>query len=100
MKRILKYQLDLNKLLSVHGHLIRLAETANILTVQEQSGHLVVWAEIDTNYKSIEVSFFAYATGDELPEQHGSYISTVQAKNGFVFHVFLKTNPLVHYLPC
>lgn len=97
--QILKYQLDLKAMMSPGGHLIRLNETANILTVQEQSGHLVMWVAIDRKSKPLGVSVFAYATGDELPELYGSYLSTVQDRNGFVFHVFYKTNPLINYLP-
>lgn len=100
MKRILKYQLDFKKLMSGQGQRVKLVKTASILTVQEQSGSLVMWAVIDDDDMPQEVSFFIYPTGEALPDQHGSYVTTVQLANGMVFHVFIKANALVHYLPC
>jgi hypothetical protein len=64
---------------------------SDVLTVQDQSGHLQLWALINEGELMREKRFFeVFGTGHIVPN-HGNrkYISTVQMDAGnYVFHIF------------
>lgn len=60
---------------------------------QKETGSIVIWAEIDTNFASTEERTFALIwTGEDLFEgKDGSsldHLRTIQAVGGLIIHVF------------
>ena len=84
--KILKYPLDLR-----YGaiHPVDMPIGAIILTVQVQYGVPCVWALCDDALPKVRRHIVLYGTGQDLPNNPGKYIGTVQFNNGgLVFHVF------------
>ena len=92
-KVIHKYELDITDVQTIDMPI-----GAEILSVQEQRNHLVVWALVWTQYKDeLEPrKFYVIGTGNPVPEPDEenwptalAYVSTVQTKGGrLVWHVF------------
>lgn len=64
---------------------------ANILTVQVQNGNPFVWAMVDTEAPTEEVSIRVHGTGHPISDRSNlEYIGTFQSMYGghLVFHVF------------
>ncbi len=66
---------------------IMMAQNAHILSVQEQYGNIVLWAESDTKAQPENRSFHVVATGQEHKEHPGKYIGTVQV-GSLVWHIY------------
>jgi len=83
-KRIFKYELDLQQ---KQG--IMMPAGAEVLSVQPQMGQLCMWAAVDVEAPPELRHFVLYATGEELPADHGRFVATVQGAGGaLVFHLF------------
>ena len=87
MKTILKYQFDrrtleMNKVIPV-GSLL--------LDVQVQNDSICAWFLVETDNELVNIKLKAYMTGEELPDDSGWHVSTVQL-GGFVLHVFDQSN--------
>lgn len=67
---------------------VSLPYEARILSVQEQNGELVMWAQVNILHKKEPRKFMMYDTGQEVNEYDLDYITTVQRSNGLVVHVF------------
>jgi hypothetical protein len=85
MKTIWKYPLqplDRQALAMPHG--------AEILRLQLQDGRPCIWALVDDTFEDTATRTFAtYGTGQELPENPGTYIGTYETiRLGLVLHVF------------
>lgn len=81
---IYKYQLGLYGITE-----LLLPEGAQILSVQNQRGHLVLWADVNRQASDITRKFMAVVTGSNPPERKNQFIGTVQFDNGnYVVHVF------------
>lgn len=65
-----------------------LDHSAKILDVQYQGDQLVMWALVDPERSAIERTFEVFGTGWDLPPAKWTYIATVQAHNGLVWHIF------------
>ncbi len=62
---------------------------AEILSVQEQNGQIVIWAKCDTTAECVNRRIVPYPTGSELPDKVGTFLGTVQLEQGnLVFHIF------------
>jgi len=83
MKTIYKYTLVLG------STNLKMPIGAKILTAQKQDGQLRLWALIDTETEQpMETRhFMVYGTGDVLPKNPGTYLSTLQ-DGSYVWHVF------------
>jgi hypothetical protein len=83
MRTIFKYPLrvtDVQKL--------ELPKGATILSVQEQSGTLCLWAEVETPSKTSARTFEVIGTGNPISmADNRVYIGTVQM-DGLVWHVY------------
>lgn len=84
MKTIHKYKLEINGTFSINMPI-----GAEILSIQEQSGHLYIWARVDPKRSTEVREFPTYGTG-YITEAFNNelYIATVQMLNGLVWHVF------------
>lgn len=60
---------------------------ARLLAVQAQYGELCLWAECDTSQPKETRTIHVYGTGNPIPDDPGTYISTVQLGT-FVWHVY------------
>ena len=66
-----------------------LPKGAKILDVQIQKDTCCLWALCDENATREKRVFAIYGTGNPIPDDPGTYISTFQMYNGnLVFHVF------------
>ena len=63
---------------------------ARFLSAQLQDGHVVVWALVDLEAPPANLALVCYGTADDLPEDPGDYVSTVQ-EWGAARHVFVET---------
>lgn len=63
---------------------------AQILDVQVQYDIITMWVMVGTNSlkKKTRRRFRIYKTGQDIPDDPGEYIATVQYLGGFVAHVF------------
>lgn len=61
---------------------------AKILSVGSQSGSPVIWAEVNTDNELEQRTFDFYGTGWEIKEPNRTFIGTVIADYGFVWHIF------------
>lgn len=62
---------------------------ARVLTAREQMEDIFVWAEVDPNAAQETRHFCVYGTGQEMPDDPGTYIGTAMIDDGrFVFHVY------------
>lgn len=73
MKRIYKYEVA-----QLGEFILDLPEAAIILTVQEQNGVGVIWAEVETDNPEEPRFFRSVFTGGPVPV--GKYIGTFQSK--------------------
>ena len=85
MKRIYKYELPLKD-----KPIIAMPYGAEILSVGEQEGEIVIWAQVDVDNPEIDKYFLIFPTGAEMICGIKSFIGTVQMKSGLVFHVYEK----------
>ena len=73
---------------------IEMPAGAQILSVAEQKGVVVLWALVDQTEKRVPYLIACYLTGDSVPEDCGEHIGTVQAIGSdghpFVTHYFLE----------
>lgn len=83
MRKIFKYELA-----HTDVHIKHLPCDCTILSVQEQNGALVMWAEVDPDSEYIRMNIYIVGTGNPMPEGANTYIGTVQMSNGLVWHVF------------
>jgi hypothetical protein len=84
--RIYKYELDLISPPQPHA----IHEDSTILSIQNQRGKLVMWAEVDvTKPKELRV-FRVYGTGwTMVTGEKRKYLGTVQFQDGYeVYHVY------------
>ena len=86
MKTIYKYPIKI-----IDRQTFPIPVGANILTVQVQNGNPFVWAMVDTEALTEEVSIRVYGTGHPISDRSNlEYIGTFQSMYGghLVFHVF------------
>lgn len=82
MKTIFKYTMTKSPLL------LLLPPEAQILSCQEQAGHIQLWALVDEDSVDDDPRLFtAYNTGQSIPDNPGTYIATVQ-RGSYVTHIF------------
>lgn len=84
MNNIFKYELKIEG-----QQVITMPENAEILTVQQQNGKLILWAIVMTSAKPEKYLIEIYGTGHPFPStgEKRKYISTVQM-DGLVWHIF------------
>jgi hypothetical protein len=89
MKAIWKYNIDISDVCHV-----AMQQGAEILSVQQQGGWIVMWAIVDTEKPIEKRTFLLYGTGHtipEIPDAGRKYIGTVQLRGGaLVLHIFEK----------
>jgi len=83
MRIIWKYQFDsrtleMNKMIPV-GSLL--------LDVQVQNDSICAWFLVETDNELANIKLKAYMTGEDLPDDIGKHVATVQLDE-FVFHIF------------
>ena len=82
--KVYKYNLDhrMNKISMPPG--------AELLSVGDQHGRMVLWAKVDDTADSVEYRrVFVAGTGHELPGSCGKFIGAIMTGGGnFVWHVF------------
>lgn len=87
MKRIFKYELDLDPA----EQAVFMPEGARLLAAEVQSDHfadhLVVWAEVDPAGELVPRSFQILATGSYV-ETTLNYFATVQWPGNLVWHIY------------
>jgi len=83
MKKIYKYRLE--GILDIQ--IIRMPESAHILTVQIQNNKITLWATVNPDNLMTDRKFVVVGTGGEFNDDDASYIGTVQAM-GLVWHIF------------
>ena len=81
-KRIFKYELG-----ACERQTLSLPVSSTLLSVASQNGHLVLWAEVDTDLPERNFEFAVCCTGEESPESYTFFLGTVQISE-LVFHVF------------
>ena len=93
MKKIYKYELKITD-----KQVIKMPIDYKILCAKNQNGFLVIYAQVETDYKLIPVQLELIGTGNaiEEPEElfaHWVYIDTVMMDNGLVWHVYNNLAP-------
>ena len=95
MEKIFKYELQITD-----EQNIAMPSGSRILSVQEQSGNLCLWAVVEKKNTCRDRKIMIFGTGNPLPEglrgfsydapsgYTADFIGTVQASNGLVWHVF------------
>lgn len=87
MKRIFKYELDLDP----EEQSVFMPEGARLLAAGRQKGtfedHLVVWAEVDPAGELVPRSFQILATGSQV-ETTLDYFTTIQWPGNLVWHIY------------
>lgn len=89
MKKIYKHRLK-----GLEEELIILPKGAEILSVNNQFEHLVIWVLFDTNERDDELrKIVTYRTGQEITDSENlNFIDTVLFDQGnLVIHIFEKT---------
>lgn len=88
--RVYKYKLDMKSLDYTNQIFIRMPKGAQVLRVQMQHGHPVMWAAVDPKAAPENRCFEVIATGHDARDTgEYRYVDTFQAANGhLVFHVF------------
>lgn len=62
---------------------------AEVLSVQMQDDHPVVWAMVNPDEMTVVTQLGVYGTGHTVPDDPGQFIGTFQMQDGaLVFHVF------------
>lgn len=84
MKTIGKYAL-----LGAQIERVNVPRGARVLTVQMQGAQVCLWALADSREPLVTMTVWVFGTGFEMPEEVGRYLSTVQTRDGFVWHYFL-----------
>lgn len=69
---------------------LELPEGAKILSVQEQKGWVVLWAEVDPGRLLKPSGLIMIYTGSDVPGD-ARYLATVQS-GGLVFHFYVKNS--------
>lgn len=71
---------------------VSLPKGSKILHIGNQFNGICIWVLVDKYVKEFEkVTFTAYGTGFELPDDPGEYLGTVPLQDGiFIWHVFRK----------
>ncbi len=87
MKTIWKYQFD-NSTLEMDK---MIPEGSLLLDVQVQNDSICAWFLVETDNELANIKLKAYMTGEELPDDSGWHVSTVQLGE-FVLHVFDQSN--------
>lgn len=86
--KIFKYELEL-----ADKQIVTMPNMKWILDAQIQTGKLCVWAMVDENRETEDLTFYIFGTGNPIPEDIGYnnlfYIGSVQDR-GFVWHVFFE----------
>lgn len=86
MKKIYKYQIGHQEQLDSNSW-VRLPLDAKILSIQEQNGILIPWAEVNPANKEWPRKIAIVGTGFAFnPPEDSIYISTIQSRNGLAFH--------------
>lgn len=74
------------------GPPIQIPQDAKILSVQAQGDGIYLWALVDTDKPTVTRVFTRIGTGWNLSDEtdlfNQTYISTVQDRDGFVWHIF------------
>lgn len=84
MKSIWKYRLPLTSVGT-----IRMQRNATVLKVDKQQESLCLWAMVDTEADTEEVTFTIVGTGHKFSTTLGTYVGTVLVHNdSIVLHVF------------
>lgn len=90
MKKVYKYEIN-----AFPDFDLKLPIGAQLLSVQLQGHGAFIWAVVDPESQEFETHHIhCYPTGDDLPEDQGNYLGTLQLVNQvplatpFVFHVF------------
>lgn len=84
MKTIYKY-----KLKQVDTQTVKMPNDAQILSVGEQDGELMLWARVDTANEKEARKIEIYGDGARALDEHElSFIGTVQMSAGLVWHIF------------
>ena len=68
-------------------------EFVNLVDIQEQGDHLVMWAIVDTVWMGARTTIELYSayTGDPPPGEGWTYLKTIQSQfDGLVYHLFYK----------
>ena len=79
MKTIWKYELN-----SKHE---AIPKGSKLLDVQMQNRSICAWFLVDPAKKMVERDIRIYMTGEDLPDDIGKHVATVQLDE-FVFHIF------------
>lgn len=82
MKTIFKVRLRI-----VGVQQIKLPQEFTVLSLQMQRGEVMLWAIIDLYCPAIPHTVFCVGTGQQIPEEAGQHIGTVQ-DGEFVWHFF------------
>lgn len=84
---IWKFNLEITDKQTIH-----MPNGAHILSVQEQSGELCMWAMVDPEEEYMPRKFRIFGTGHpiDLDGDNSGFVGTVQCKNGLVWHVFAR----------
>lgn len=81
-RTIWKFQLKMTELPT-----IRMPKGAEVLSVQDQMGHLCLWAIVDPDEEMEDRHFRIFGTGHPIVYPTGDFIGTVQ-QGQFVWHIF------------
>lgn len=85
MKVIYKYPLKIQEF-----QLVPLPDGAEILSIQEQDGKLMLWAIVENENEKSYLALNIYGTGQKIKEgKLLKYISTAQL-DSFVWHIFIE----------
>lgn len=68
-------------------HTVNLPKGAEVLTIKSINDVPVIWAIVDTSAVLEPREFRFYNTGEELPENRGKYIGTLEI-NSHIHHFF------------
>ena len=87
MNSILKYTLE-----TIDEQTIQIPQPAEILSVKEQNGNMVLYAIADLNKKAVPIHIKIVGTGHPFEDfQVWNFIDTVKLLGGkIMFHVFQK----------
>lgn len=91
MLKIFKYVInreDLNEDKSIEI----VTPSGKVLSVAERRGEIVVYIAVNPrSHQKYTWLFFVYGTGEDIPDDHGEFVGTVNLHNGrWMFHVFCK----------
>lgn len=64
---------------------------AQILSFQLQNGVPTIWVKVQPGNKRVTRIFYIIGTGQEFDGDNMTYIGTVQAPHGLVWHLFERT---------